>query len=280
MTTHEPSSVFNRKLDELRMVQSGQVLTARLLNEPRKAMNALLRGVTPPRQVPSKPEPSAGEPAIAVVLVEAPSLPDPPEDEGSSILKIRKVKYEGAPPMPPNYAWDGEAFDAYPAFGLKAGDFVGVEWLGGVPDVDKTTFLKARFVNAAWLVELPIAVVAQFIIADVHGDWMNCSHYDGARAGSLDVRIAKPYILRRTPWDGATREGVEYDYITDQRRNADFGNRHETQVILPTYIPGDLLYASGPIAGGTGLPGVLADVLWLDGNRDGREWAAEEEAPA
>ncbi len=273
--------VFSKTIGELRDIARGDPITARMLNEPRRAINTMLRGAEAPRQIISAPRPSAGEPAIAVVLVEAPSLPDPPEEEGSSILKIRRVKYEAEPPVPEQYAWDGEAFDAYPAFGLTVGDFVGLEWpfSARLPNAKETVFLKARLVSGSWLLDWPAPVVAQFRFDELSAiDGLFVARtWDGVNEGSERISIAMPWLLR----EGAhgTRNGITYQYFTQTRRRARIsgGSEFEFQVITPSYVQRDTIVATRPIMRGIGLPPFPGQVgtIWLDNNLAGRAWARE-----
>ncbi len=272
-------SVFTKTVAELSLISKGQRITARSLNEPRRAINTMLSGVTPPQQVEVPAQPSAGEPAIAVVLVEAPSLPDPPEDEGSSILKIRRVKYEAEPPVPEQYAWDGEAFDAYPAFGLTVGDFVGLEWpfTTRIPDVDQTTFLKARLVSGAWLVDWPTPITAQFKFDEMSSvdNYFFARTWDGSNLGRRQIVIAMPPSLRNL--HGQTRDGVIYVQVQPSLRFSRRGTINEVEIIIPTYTFGDIIYAERPIRGGVGVlafPNALR-AAWLDDNRASRAWARQ-----
>lgn len=205
------------------------------------------------------------------------------------ILRIRRVKYAAAPPALPLYDWDGEAFDAYPAFGLTAADFVGFEWFGPLPVIDGTAFLKARLVDGFWLVDLgAVPPVEQFRFKRHLGDYLVAAPWQGGQE-SAEVNIAKPYILRREPFDGRTRGDWSYEYESHTRRTAtlepdqDFT---ETQIYIPRYQPDDIIYASrirpgvlGELMGNVGE--FRDDITWLEDNRDGRTWAAEfeEEAP-
>lgn len=284
-------SVFSKTVGELRDIARGEPITARMLNEPRRAINTMLRGVTPPRQILTPPRPGDAEPAITVVLVEAPSLPsiDPPVP-GSSILKIRRVAYAD-PPVPEQYTWDGEAFDAYPAFGVKIADFVGLDWLAtpAVPDVDRTTFLKARLVNGFWLVDRPPVLVAQFQLIPsqpVRANYVLAHLFDGETVGTQTIKIAKPYLLRESTFDeGQERDGKTYVVTGPGKRTATkVGTsppQTEKQVIVERYFSGDLIYATAYAKGGTGVTSGAPPqpVLWLD-NDQGRAWAAEFEEEA
>jgi len=100
------------------------------------------------------------------------------------------------------------------------------------------------------------------------------------------THVAKPYLLRRTPFHGKTRDGIEYSYTATTKRTAKktvAGNpptvTTESQIIVPKYVKGDVVYAMGRIFGPkdefrsstTGTE--VVQTRWLDLNVDGRYWA-------
>lgn len=277
-TTH--SSIFTRSIPELRRWAAQERLDHRKLNEPVEAINAMVRGVAGPHQPPMAARGGAvsAEPATTVVLVEAPDV------EESSILKIRRVAYAD-PPVPEEYVWDGEEFDAYPAFGLKLAGFAGLEWPPprGLPNVEKTAFLKARLVDGFWLVDRPAPFVAQFIIADVFDEHLNCSMWtDGASGtgvGSRDILVALPYMLRYSPFHFQDRGDIHYTYNFEftHVRVARVGEVSVVQRIVPKYLPGDIIYAVSEIHGNVrvnvGAPPTRTTMHWVDMNLDSRAWA-------
>lgn len=98
---------------------------------------------------------------------------------------------------------------------------------------------------------------------------------------AIEVLVAKPYLLRRTPFDGLTRDGIEYTYSSASARIADDGDE-ENQVIVPSYVAGDVIYALRGIEDGVLLTvqsgdDAGADLNWIDMNLDGREWAKQYE---
>lgn len=110
------------------------------------------------------------------------------------------------------------------------------------------------------------------------GDLLICRAFDGAESGSIDFVIAKPWDLRVTPFDGETRDGITYTYTTSTSRTADDGSESETQVVVPSYVVGDVILA---MSGVKGFPlrvdlsgdGVTRNVDWVDINAAGRAWA-------
>lgn len=118
----------------------------------------------------------------------------------------------------------------------------------------------------------------QFVLVSVHGDYLTCHTWDGAAEGGTDVFVAKPYPLRRTPFDAQTIVigGVSYtyDYADDQTRNVDDGTDNEDQQVTPGFYAGELIYAI-QVTGGTDVAGEddpYPAVTWqMIG--DGRMWA-------
>lgn len=92
--------------------------------------------------------------------------------------------------------------------------------------------------------------------------------------GSTSILVAKPYLLRRTPFDGQTRDGVSYTYVTDQQRTATIGPDQRTEHVTPGYVVGDLVYCLRAVLNGTGVEsgGAIIGALELAG---GRTWAAD-----
>lgn len=92
-----------------------------------------------------------------VVLVE-------PFDPTSMVLTLREVRYRHTPPTDPGdirYSWHEIKFQAFPAPGTTPADYASFLWteLEGdflkEPQTDATTFLRARYTNDLWIVEMP-----------------------------------------------------------------------------------------------------------------------------
>ena len=123
----------------------------------------------------------------------------------------------------------------------------------------------------------------RFVVSDA-SDWpdtIECREIDGT-VGTLHV--ARPYLLRRSPFDTLERNGIAYDYLSNTERIArkqdDEGNETtETQIIIPRYVQGDVIYAVKGVANGTEsyvvdmATGDRVEVSWIDLNVDGRFWA-------
>lgn len=136
-------------------------------------------------------------------------------------------------------------------------------------------------------------------------DYLTCKGYDPnaeratryTRGAHKTIKVAKPALLQRTPWDGQTVnlivDGVEtpvtfqYTGIGVRTATATIGDEEvsEIQRITMDYIPGDVIVAvevrkSAAVdgmdvyaPGGSGQKGLT----WLDLNMSGRSWATDEE---
>lgn len=122
-----------------------------------------------------------------------------------------------------------------------------------------------------------LSKVQQFKVVSVQGDYLVCNPYDSlAAATNQTVLVAKPYLLRQTPFDGSSRDGVTYTYTDGTQRSADDGSETETQLITPSYVSGDIIYAIRNISGKTDTYDTLSLIIeWLDLNVDGRSWAEQ-----
>ena len=119
----------------------------------------------------------------------------------------------------------------------------------------------------------PQSNVRQFEVVGVRTDYLICNAFDGTNAGA-EFAVAMPYLLRRTPFDGSSRNGISYDYTSATARTATQDTTTETQVIVPSYVAGDIIYGVKGVIGGTDTYDADdAAVEWLDMNVDGRAWA-------
>lgn len=118
--------------------------------------------------------------------------------------------------------------------------------------------------------------VDQFRFKSMNGDTITCVRWNGETEGA-QVTIWKPYLLRRTPFDGKSRTlqtertpatlTVSYVYASNSKRIATSGEIAETQYITPRYSVDDIIFAMPcPQLGGD----------YIDLNADGRAWAEGE----
>ena len=120
---------------------------------------------------------------------------------------------------------------------------------------------------------VPNLMVKRMRVEAVHNDYIVCREWDGVTLGQ-SFSVAKPFRLRRTPFDGVAityDDGtvISYQYSSSFQRVATSGALVETQVITPEFNIGfDEIHAL-KLEDETGVAG--AD--WLDLNTDGRAWA-------
>lgn len=102
------------------------------------------------------------------------------------------------------------------------------------------------------------------------GDYLICRKLDAnGVAGSIDVKVLKPWILRRSPFENLTVNGVAYTYSANGTREAD---ESETQKITQDYFMGArIVVADQDIAEEAGGDLIVA----YDTNDSGRAWAVE-----
>ena len=123
----------------------------------------------------------------------------------------------------------------------------------------------------------PYNQILQVQLNFIFGDYLQGVEYrrysDGSEViGTVNIQFALPFLLRQTPFDGQTYNGVSYTYTGLHVRTATAGPDSETQRITPDYVLGDILYVARVIEGGSG---VAAGIRSIDLNVDGRCWAAE-----
>ena len=125
--------------------------------------------------------------------------------------------------------------------------------------------------------------VKRFIVKSVQDDYITCNEMFDDRIGEADVLIAKPYLLRKTPFDGTDdgRNGYTYAYSTvsgyehtERTSTKTEDDSTEDQIVTPAYVVGDEIWAMCNPVGGTGVTDADGkQIVWLDQNYDGRQWA-------
>lgn len=138
--------------------------------------------------------------------------------------------------------------------------------------------------------------VQQFKVKLQYDDYLFCHTWDAwkNKEGKGYEWIAKPYLLRRTPFDfnlngKKRRRGIKYIYDDEGEvhweRTAIIGDEGEEQIIVPAYVSeegrdiigDDLIIAAVDVIGGTGIEiGEDPDkfkIMLLDDNSGGRTWA-------
>lgn len=125
-----------------------------------------------------------------------------------------------------------------------------------------------------------------FLVKQELADYLRCWAWNdetGLPADETDVLVAKPYKLRKTPFDGLTIAGLTYNYLSVlQRRVTNADGIVEMQRIACAYqvgsgaYLGDVIRASKPEGGVRvrvdAAPAALTRIDWMDDNTDARQW--------
>lgn len=141
-----------------------------------------------------------------------------------------------------------------------------------VPDgyVHPLTYTRAKV--SRWWFNEPAALSPHLfrVKSWLDDDHLVCRTWDGDAEGDTDILVAKPWDLRRTPFDGLTVNGIAYTYDTAIRREANDGETTEWQVITPDYYEDAEIYAA------KGRTTVVIDETRLSRlSLDTRAWAEE-----
>lgn len=155
-------------------------------------------------------------------------------------------------------------------------------WIKGRPLLARQLDEPARALNQGRGVPPPRQVSARallhltrFRVVSMEGDYLVCLPLN---VGAVEnVKVAKPWDLRRTPFDGLTVNGISYTYSSEGARTATAGES-EDQVVIPAYFAGAEIYAVDDPIGGTGVTDEnAAEVTYQDVNLAGRAWAVASE---
>ncbi len=116
-----------------------------------------------------------------------------------------------------------------------------------------------------------LAGLTRFIVTSVAGDYVICNTWDGTTAGTQDIAVAKPPLLRTSP---TNRDDLDFEYPDDQSRTAtDADANTESQEVCPKYLADDEIFALLKPQGLTGVTDADGkEVRWIDLNLDGRIW--------
>jgi len=115
----------------------------------------------------------------------------------------------------------------------------------------------------------------QMQIVSIENDYLTCYPYNGTEALTTQIAyVAKPYLLRRTPFDGETRNEITYTYVTSSERTASKSGEDDiTEKLTPSYQVGDVIYVAKNTRYGTSLTVNDVAINLIDANLDGRCWA-------
>ena len=128
-----------------------------------------------------------------------------------------------------------------------------------------------------------------FKVIELDTDVIKCFTWDGMAKGDDEILVALPYLLRKTPFDKATRvgpdrAGISYEYSDFHLRVAtNEDDDTEDQILVASYEEDDIIFAMKGIFSNTSVyhdPGADEEpVIWLDMNNDGRFWALDDDPP-
>lgn len=120
-----------------------------------------------------------------------------------------------------------------------------------------------------------IPVTKRFRVVSLETDYLVCNEWNGIEQGGVEILVAMPYLLRRSPFDGLSRNQIAYSYLSDSTRTASGAAGEETQVITPSYVSDDEIVALKNVSGGVGVIGPDDPLEWIDINVDARAWAEQ-----
>lgn len=155
-------------------------------------------------------------------------------------------------------------------------DTVKVDYTGG------KYYFKTKLANSIGTSQS--STIQQFKIVADGGDYWVCHTWDGTTEGSSAVNVAKPYKIRAGTGKITTEtiRGVPHYYtysyssgiyIRSVYTDSSYTTNSlvERNTIIPSPIPGDIIYATSGFS--TASPSTLVGVEYLDLNVDGRAWA-------
>ncbi len=133
--------------------------------------------------------------------------------------------------------------------------------------------------------------VQMFVIRVVKSDYLLCRTWDSEARGDSDIKVLKPWFLRKKPFHGTSsstdRLGIRYIYEAAdaaQQRTATRLSDSETedQIVVPTYRAhstsatlADKIFGIRGVIGGfdDDVFASAEDAEWMDMNLDARMWA-------
>lgn len=115
----------------------------------------------------------------------------------------------------------------------------------------------------------------QYKLKEQFGDYYRCRTWDGTTEGTTDYYVAKPYYLRRTPFDGQTIGDLTYSYTDDDYRTVTAFGKSALQVVVPYFNTDDIIYAAELSSGVATSTTAGSPVTLVDMNADGRYWLRE-----
>lgn len=134
---------------------------------------------------------------------------------------------------------------------------------------------------------IPTSDAIRLRVKSVSNDHLVCRTWDGTNEGTVDLNVAKPYILRCTPFHGKTLtvngNTLTYSYSSGTQRTVTKGSSSETQIIVPGYVTTGSGYGGSEIYAERCDTGVVLNagqsneerLDLIDKNIDGRMWAKQ-----
>lgn len=88
------------------------------------------------------------------------------------------------------------------------------------------------------IIKLPLQ---RYVVKSVSDDHLVCRAWDGVTEGTVDIKVAKPWDLRKKPFHGKTRtigsNTFTYSYTSATERTVTKSTSgSETQIIIPQYV--------------------------------------------
>ena len=136
--------------------------------------------------------------------------------------------------------------------------------------------------------------VRMFKVKALDKDVIICFEWNGLEKGEDEVKVALPFLLRKTPFDEATREdpelraGISYVYsefnlrVATKAGEGEDDDETEDQIIVDSYEEDDIIFAMKGVFGNTSVYHDEEEeepIIWVDMNLDGRYWALDDDPP-
>lgn len=151
------------------------------------------------------------------------------------------------------------------------------------PDIRPTITNQGTSLRLTGIAET-LSELTQYRLKSVQNDYLTCRAFNGTTEDTKDIFIAKPFRLRRTPFDGLTiafssdgeNYSAAYAYASANKRAVTISGTAETQIVIPRFkVDFDLIYAR-TVREDLNLRATNGSkITLLDINADGRAWAKQ-----
>jgi len=128
------------------------------------------------------------------------------------------------------------------------------------------------------IVRLGTSWTSDFVVKEEYDNYLICKQWNGSDEFGDDIPVAKPWLLRRSSYDGLIRNGITYTHVDTLTRSATDGSTtQQEQITIPYWLPetgfkGEVITAEYKLVS-TGLTVSGIAVRYEDCNRAGRTWA-------